>query len=174
MSDPTSSKPFSLLAELFGDSVMTALFSPEATVQVWLTVDAGIARAQGSHDVIAQEHAEQIAAGGAVANAAELATGLEVRTDRMRRSLDAGQGLVMAAANMMRLAPSVGGERAHDMVYAAAGLARDDGVSLHAALEQQAGAIGGNLPGLTSEQWVGSTNPVCDAALRRWRGTESE
>ena len=60
--------------------------------------------------------------------------GLEVRTERMRQNLDMTRGLLVAEAVMMDLAPALGRQVAHDVVYAACRMANDDGISLLDAL----------------------------------------
>jgi 3-carboxy-cis,cis-muconate cycloisomerase len=60
---------------------------------------------------------------GALAHAVTLAQGLTVDTERMRRNLDATQGLIMAEAYMMRLAEKIGRDTAHHAVQAACGKA---------------------------------------------------
>lgn len=57
-----------------------------------------------------------IAAGGLRA-AREALEGLEVRPEAMRRNLDATGGLIVAEAVMMGLAPHLGRQVAHDVVY---------------------------------------------------------
>jgi 3-carboxy-cis,cis-muconate cycloisomerase len=59
-------------------------------------------------------------AAGCLGRAAEMAANLRVFPRTMRRNLEADGGLIMAEAYMMRLAPSMGRERAHDLVYRAA------------------------------------------------------
>ncbi|NQW10119.1 MAG: 3-carboxy-cis,cis-muconate cycloisomerase [Alphaproteobacteria bacterium] len=49
--------------------------------------------------------------------ARETLEGLEVRPEAMRRVLDTTQGLIVAEAVMMGLAPQFGRQRAHDIVY---------------------------------------------------------
>ncbi|MEX5343424.1 adenylosuccinate lyase family protein [Pseudomonas sp. I2] len=63
--------------------------------------------------------------------------GLEVRTERMRKNLDMTQGLIVAEAVMMGLAPALGRQVAHDVVYAACRMANDLGISLLDALLAQ-------------------------------------
>lgn len=60
--------------------------------------------------------------------------GLIVDEARMRANLDLTDGLIVAEAVMMQLAPSLGREAAHDLVYAACRSARDEGCGLAAAL----------------------------------------
>jgi 3-carboxy-cis,cis-muconate cycloisomerase len=80
---------------------------------------------------------------GALAHAVALAQGLTVDAERMRRNLDATQGLIMAESYMMRLAETIGRDTAHHAVEAACGkaiaekrmlvdvLAEDPGISKH-------------------------------------------
>ncbi|WAT31384.1 class-II fumarase/aspartase family protein [Pseudomonas sp. GXZC] len=63
--------------------------------------------------------------------------GLEVRPERMRKNLDMTQGLIVAEAVMMGLAPALGRQVAHDVVYAACRMANDQGTSLLDALLAQ-------------------------------------
>ena len=54
---------------------------------------------------------------GALAQARAVVDGLEVDTRRMRANLDMTNGLVVSEAVMMGLAPYIGREYAHDLVY---------------------------------------------------------
>jgi 3-carboxy-cis,cis-muconate cycloisomerase len=44
-------------------------------------------------------------------------SGLEVDADRMRANLDLTRGMIVSEAVMMGLAPHLGRQRAHDLVY---------------------------------------------------------
>jgi 3-carboxy-cis,cis-muconate cycloisomerase len=55
-------------------------------------------------------------ASGAIERTAEIAEGLEVDTDRMRKNLDISHGLIMAEAIQMALAEKVGRLSAHDLM----------------------------------------------------------
>ncbi|MFN3530019.1 MAG: adenylosuccinate lyase family protein [Bacteroidia bacterium] len=59
---------------------------------------------------------------------------LWVGKEQMRANLDIGGGLLMSEAVMMGLAPKVGKSKAHHLVYAAAGIAMDQGLTLRQAL----------------------------------------
>jgi 3-carboxy-cis,cis-muconate cycloisomerase len=54
---------------------------------------------------------------GALAHARLIVSGLEVDAARMRSNLDITNGLVVSEAVMMGLAPHLGREHAHDLVY---------------------------------------------------------
>lgn len=58
-----------------------------------------------------------IVASGGLAAAAEVLEGLEVRPEAMRKVLDTTKGLIVAEAVMMGLAPHIGRQVAHDVVY---------------------------------------------------------
>lgn len=65
---------------------------------------------------------------------AKVVQGMRVFPDQMRANLGLDGGLILAEAYMMRLAPEVGRERAHDIVYGAVQMAREMSVPLHRAL----------------------------------------
>jgi 3-carboxy-cis,cis-muconate cycloisomerase len=56
-------------------------------------------------------------AGGALAQARRILDGLHVDPKRMRENLDITKGLIVSEAVMMGLAPHMGRQRAHDVVY---------------------------------------------------------
>src|SRR5271156_173225 len=57
-------------------------------------------------------------AGGALAQACFVLEGLEVHADQMRANLEMTRGLIVSEAVMMGLAPKLGRDRAHDVLYA--------------------------------------------------------
>jgi 3-carboxy-cis,cis-muconate cycloisomerase len=67
---------------------------------------------------------------GSLAQAKFMLEGLVVDESRMRRNLDLTQGLIVAEAVMMGLAPHLGRQNAHDTVYAACREALGQGRSL--------------------------------------------
>jgi 3-carboxy-cis,cis-muconate cycloisomerase len=73
-------------------------------------------------------------ASGSLREARGLAEGLVVDAGRMRRNLDATQGLLFADAVAARLAPSLGRNRAHEIVEHAADRVRTSGSSLRNVL----------------------------------------
>ena len=68
-----------------------------------------------------------IAASSALKHAVDILPNLEVNTARMRKNLDATHGLIVSEAVMMGLAPALGRQTAHDIVYDACrdAIARD-------------------------------------------------
>jgi 3-carboxy-cis,cis-muconate cycloisomerase len=91
----------------------------------------------------------------------------------MRENLDADHGLVMAEAYMMRLAPTMGQGRAHDLVYQASREARQKGRRIEEILEPLVSAHP-DVPQekefpLSPESYVGRPDTTCDAALDLWQ-----
>ncbi|MEV5486367.1 MULTISPECIES: class-II fumarase/aspartase family protein [Streptomyces] len=134
-------------------------------------MEAGHERAAGEWQAEWQVLPQLIAlAAGALATAYKIASGLEVFPDSMRANLDADSGLVMAEAYMITLAPRLGREQAHDLVYDAARRCRTTGESLRSVL-------GGIVPAETAEalralapeDYVGNPRTTVDAALAEWR-----
>jgi 3-carboxy-cis,cis-muconate cycloisomerase len=70
----------------------------------------------------------------AVKKTVVLTDGLKVRADNMRRNLDVTGGLMLSEAVMMKLAPVLGRQEAHEVVYHAAQQAAVDGRTMKAAL----------------------------------------
>ena len=77
-----------------------------------------------------------ILAGGAVHHAMALLRGLIVRPDRMAQNLHLTRGLIVSEAVMMALAPIVGRQQAHTIVYRAAMRAIESGSALEGILQQ--------------------------------------
>ncbi|MCG8543815.1 MAG: adenylosuccinate lyase family protein [Alphaproteobacteria bacterium] len=68
--------------------------------------------------------------GGALENAIGILDGLVVDEARMRANLDMLNGLIMSEAVMMGLAPHIGRNQAHDVVYEACAACADGGATL--------------------------------------------
>ena len=82
----------------------------------------------------------------ALANARFMLSGLVVHEDRMRQNLDLTHGLIVAEAVMMAVAPALGRQHAHDVVYAACRQAIEGGGDLAdilATVPEVVSALGG-------------------------------
>jgi 3-carboxy-cis,cis-muconate cycloisomerase len=140
---------------------------------LYRTMEAGHERAAGEWQAEWQVLPQLIAlAAGSLGTSASIAEGLQVFPDAMRHNLRADGGLVMAEAYMMRLAPIIGRERAHDLVYLAARRCRESGLPLAEAVRAElppeaADAIDGEL---MPEGYVGRPHDTVAAALTMWRG----
>jgi len=75
-----------------------------------------------------------VIAGGAIENALSILDGLVVDEDRMRANLDMLNGLIMSEAVMMGLAPHIGRNQAHDVVYEACARCADGSTTLRDVL----------------------------------------
>ena len=87
-----------------------------------------------------------VLAAGACRQANFMLAGLEVDAPRMRRNLDLTAGLIVAEAVMMAAAPTLGRQKAHDVVYGACRQALEGGRPLADVLEgmpEIAEALGG-------------------------------
>ncbi|MET0773713.1 MAG: lyase family protein [Candidatus Limnocylindrales bacterium] len=114
------------------------------------------------------------AAAGAVANALEVARGLSVDPGRMRANLDLDGGMIMAEAAMMALAPVVGRGPAHDMVYEACRLAREQRLTLVQAMTTTIPpASAAQLPPLADllqpAAYLGEAVRIADSGVATWR-----
>ena len=85
-----------------------------------------------------------VIAGGAVENALSILDGLAVDEKRMAANLDMLHGMVMSEAVMMGLAPHIGRNQAHDVVYEACARCADGGLTLREVLLADE-RIGGKL-----------------------------
>ena len=75
-----------------------------------------------------------VLAGGALENALEILRGLVVDEARMQANLQMTHGLIMSEAVMMGLAPHIGRNQAHDVVYDACAKCADGGMTLRGVL----------------------------------------
>ena len=75
---------------------------------------------------------------GALHQAKFALAGLIVDEQRMAKNLDISRGLIVAEAVMMGLAPDLGRQEAHDVVYDACRVANDKGMTLADALSADA------------------------------------
>lgn len=137
-------------------------------------MEAGHERAAGEWQIEWQVLPQLVAlSAAALRTSAAVADGLRVFPDAMRANLDADSGLVMSEAYMMRLAPQLGRERAHDVVYRAVRRCRDEGEPLLAAVRAELGedgaATGALLEALPPESYVGRPHDTVTAALALWR-----
>jgi 3-carboxy-cis,cis-muconate cycloisomerase len=116
---------------------------------------------------------------GALKATDELLAGLRVDAAAMRRNLDHDGGLIMAEAYMIALAPDLGRESAHDLVYAAVGEVRNSGASLAEAVAARLAEDGTASPlpagGIAPQDYVGEAEAMCTAAIASWKsgGTEA-
>jgi len=140
-------------------------------------MEAGHERAAGEWQAEWQAIPQLVSlAAGSLATACSIAAGLQVFPAAMRGNLSADGGLVMAEAYMMRLAPHLGRERAHEVVYEAARKTRENGEALGDVLagllaDEAAASIRDEL---APEDYIGHPEEAVSAAAALWRGQESQ
>ncbi|PLC53340.1 3-carboxy-cis,cis-muconate cycloisomerase [Pollutimonas nitritireducens] len=93
---------------------------------------------------------------GSLHQAKFMLAGLEVDTQRMRHNLGISGGLIVAEAVMMGLAPHIGRQTAHDVVYDACRLAATEGRPLSEILHEN--------PAVSSRLDRSTINGLCDPA----------
>jgi 3-carboxy-cis,cis-muconate cycloisomerase len=106
----------------------------------------------------------------ALALASALLEGLVVNTDIMARNLMLDHGLVMAEAYMMGLARIMGREAAHDLVYQASQVAREQDIPLHEALTRISPAVSSSFAiwPLEATGYLGEAERVSREAVAAW------
>jgi 3-carboxy-cis,cis-muconate cycloisomerase len=111
---------------------------------------------------------------GSLAQARFMLEGLVVDESRMRKNLDMTQGLIVAEAVMMGLAPHLGRQQAHDVVYEACREALGQGRSLLEVLKANA-TVAGTLPAerlaalCDPANYLGAAPAMVDAIVRQPR-----
>ena len=112
-----------------------------------------------------------LATAGALRQAKLMLAGLSVDSGRMQRNLALTQGMIVAEAVMMGLAPKLGRQQAHDVVYDACRAAAESGRPLLELLCADA-AIGAHMGRSELERlldpvnYLGSAAQMVDRALR--------
>ena len=110
--------------------------------------------------------------GSAVARCGDLVGGLGVDAERMAANLEVDGGLIMAEALMMQLAPRLGRQEAHDIVYDLSARARAAGTSLVEAARAYAAERGlGEDLHLEPADYLGEAEATVTTAVERWRDT---
>ncbi|MCH7226413.1 adenylosuccinate lyase family protein [Haloferula sp. A504] len=109
---------------------------------------------------------------GSLLQSREMLGGLQVDVESMERNLQIGNGLLMAEAVMMGLAPIVGRGEAHEIVTVAASRAIEENLTLKQALledEQVSGRLSeSELDGLLSPaNYLGVAGAMIDRVLSR-------
>jgi 3-carboxy-cis,cis-muconate cycloisomerase len=91
--------------------------------------------------------------------------------DRMAANLALEQGRTLAEAYMFRLAPRLGREAAHDLVYRAAVASKERGLALHDALDESSSGLEhvlGPMP-IEPSDWTGQSVDEALRAVEDWR-----
>ena len=108
--------------------------------------------------------------GSSLARCGDLVAGLHVDRARMAANLEIDGGLIMAEALMIRLAPLLGRQEAHDAVYDLSAAARVSGVPLAEAARSFLADRGlADQVDLEPASYLGEAEAITDAAVERWR-----
>lgn len=107
----------------------------------------------------------------ALLSTSELVTTLTVSPEKMAANLEADHGLLMAEAHMIALAPRLGREVAHDVVYQAVRVARVEAIPLQTAVVRQLREQGIEeaVASLEPASYLGEAEVFCDTAVEEWR-----
>lgn len=114
-------------------------------------------------------------AGSSLRGAVDLVSGLQTNASAMHRNLSLDHGLIMAEAYMIGLAPVLGREHAHDLVYTAATQARDENRHLRDVLADCAPPEARpGLGELSPDEYVGNPAAVVGRARSEWHAARKE
>jgi 3-carboxy-cis,cis-muconate cycloisomerase len=91
-----------------------------------------------------------------------------VYPERMAANLALDQGRIMAEAYMFQLAPELGREGAHDLVYLAAATSKARGIGLREALVEIAPGLDGTAE-IDPSDYVGQSPEEARRAVADWR-----
>lgn len=108
----------------------------------------------------------------ALAAAADVAGGLRVFPERMAKNITLDGGAILAEAWMMRLAPVIGRDQAHEVLYRAVRDARSENLALADAVIRQlspAAASTVTADPVTAAAYLGEVDAACEQALAAWR-----
>jgi 3-carboxy-cis,cis-muconate cycloisomerase len=154
------------------EGIIGVAASAEAlSVAMLRAMEAGHERAEGEWQIEWQVLPQLVClCSSALLTAGTIAEGLRIFPDRMRENLQLDGGLVMAEAYMMRLAPVIGREEAHELVYEAARLTRESGRPLIDVLREVSPArVQAELANeLLPEAYLGEPKVTIAAALESW------
>lgn len=110
-------------------------------------------------------------AGSALQQAQLIIEGLRVDAERMRKNLKLDSGLIMAEAQMIHLAQTLGRETAHDLVYEAAQRARSEHRILQETLPEVLieHGVANQVPDpIRAGDYLGEAEGIVTEAVRLW------
>jgi len=148
-----------------------ALTAQGAAASMMRAMEAGHERAAGEWQLEWKVLPEALrATSSALALATGLLRGLVIHPDAMMRNLSLDHGLVMAEAYMLGLARTLGREAAHDLVYRAARVAREEEITLPEAVLRIEPSAPSSFPDwpVRVDSYLGDAEQVCHAAVATW------
>lgn len=139
------------------------------TGSLYRAMEAGHERSAGEWQV--EWHSvPQIAVltAGCLLIATRVASGLTAHPERMAANLDLEQGRTLAEAYMFELAPELGREAAHDVVYEAAVASKARGVDLRQTLDEVTDGADA-VPDIRPADYTGQAREEAARAVAEWR-----
>jgi 3-carboxy-cis,cis-muconate cycloisomerase len=110
---------------------------------------------------------------GCLRVAERIVAGLSVDLERMRANLRLERGRTLAEAYMFALAPDLGREEAHDLVYEAALRSKEADIDLHDALVERAGPDGVAPAVIEPDDYLGTSRADAEGAVADWRAARA-
>jgi adenylosuccinate lyase/3-carboxy-cis,cis-muconate cycloisomerase len=141
-----------------------------AALESMVRMDEGDSSASNVTDTLLPEIA--IIAASIAEGLANLAMGLVVHPDAMRRNLELTKGLIVSEAVMMRLTKLMGRHQAHHLLYQAAQRSQSDGVPFVTCLGEHPLFAGQGLPpdmlqALDASAYVGESEAITIETVER-------
>ena len=112
-----------------------------------------------------------VSAAGCLLVGARVVNEMSVDRERMAANLALEHGRTLAEAYMFQLAPRIGREAAHDVVYEAARESKARGLELEQALAEVPGGPG-TITSIGPEDYTGQAGEEAARAVAAWRGGE--
>jgi 3-carboxy-cis,cis-muconate cycloisomerase len=140
-----------------------------ASASLYRAMEAGHERSAGEWQ-IEWHQLPQVAvlAAGCLRIAARVVDELNVYPQRMRLNLASEQGRTLAEAYMFELAPELGREGAHDVVYHAATVSKAQGIELREALSADASGAR-SVREIDPAEYLGEAREDVARAITAWR-----
>jgi 3-carboxy-cis,cis-muconate cycloisomerase len=140
-----------------------------ATTGLYRAMEAGHERSAGEWQIEWHDLPQvAVLTAGCLSIAARVAASLDVRPERMAANLDLEQGRTLAEAYMFELAPELGREGAHDLVYEAAVASKSRGIELREALAEVAGRPE-SIADIKPSDYTGRASDEARGAAADWR-----
>jgi 3-carboxy-cis,cis-muconate cycloisomerase len=146
-----------------------AVSATAASASLYRAMEAGHERSAGEWQI--EWHAipqVSVLTAGCLLVAARVVGGLAANPQRMAANLDLEQGRTLAEAYMFRLAPELGREAAHDLVYEAAMASKTRGVNLRDALDEVA-KDRGHVADISPADYTGQARDEAVRSVMEWR-----
>lgn len=152
-----------------------AVCAAAQSVAMLRAMEAGHERAAGEWQVEWQALPEVlILCSSAVKTVTSVVQGMRIFPERMKSNLESHGGEVMAEAYMITLAPIIGREDAHELVYEAVRRARESGSTLFETMKEMASPNTRSvLHEIQPGAYLGDSEFAISVALKNWENSEN-